>query len=104
MNKYILRGIAEDLEAGGNIVIFIAPYNTVGNVLHQITEYTDEEYTQVRMVERSIYHESGGKVTAYATEDALRARGIPFDTWVIPHGSAFDFPFRFDPRVEIIEY
>lgn len=104
MNRYVAEGVASDLESGSNIALFVYPYNTVANVLHQVTEYTDEEYTQVRMGERSIYHESGGKVTAYSPEDALRVRGIPFDTWVIPHGSAFDFPSRFDPRTEIIEY
>lgn len=102
MNKYILRGIAEDLEAGEDIAIFIAPYNTVGNVLHQITEYTDEEYTQVRITERRIYHESGGKVTAYT--DATQARGTRFTVMVVPHGTASTLPFYLHPGVELIEY
>lgn len=104
MNRYIAEGISSDIASGSNIALFVYPYNTIVNVLHQVTEYTDEEYTQVRMAERSIYHESGGRVTAYSTMDALKVRGIHYDVWVIPHGSAFDFPFRFDPRAEIIEY
>lgn len=101
-NRYVLQGIAADLEGGADIAVFIPRYASVASILHQITEYTDETYTQVRMTDRAIYHESGGSVTAFT--DGLQARGVTFDVLVVPHGSASEFPFRLDPRVEIIEY
>lgn len=101
-NRYVLEGIASDLEGGADIAVFIARYNTVANMIHLITEYTDETYTQVLATSRQILHESGGRVTVFT--DALQARGITCDVIVLPHGSAIDFPLRFDPRVEIIEY
>lgn len=105
MNRYILEGIASDLESGAEIAVFVPRYGTVFSTLHQITEYTDETYTQVRETSRQIIHvihESGGRVTVFT--DSLQARGITFDVVVVPHGSASEFPFFLDPRVEIIEY
>lgn len=102
MSRYVFEGIASDLEGGAHIGVLVARYNTPANVLHQITQYTDEAFTQVRISDQAIYHESGGSVNAFT--DPLQVRGTEFDVWVIPHGSASDFPFRLDPRVEIIEY
>lgn len=102
MSRYILEGIASDLEGGARIGVFIRSYNTVANVIHQITEYTDEQYTRVEFARRRILHDSGGVVHVF--EDTLSARGFEFDVLVVPHGSAIDFPIRFDPRTELIEY
>lgn len=101
-NRYVLQGIAADLEGGADIAVFIPRYASVASMLHQITEYTDETYTQVRATSRQILHESGGRVTVLS--DSLQARGMTFDAIVVPHGSASEFPFFLDPRVEIIEY
>lgn len=100
-NRYILEGISSDLSGGADIAVFISPYNTVANTLHQISRYTDEAHTKVRMTERTIQYDSG-RVTVYT--DALQARGEEFDVAIVPHGSAIEFPFFLDPRLEIIEY
>ena len=101
-NRYVLQGIAADLEGGADIAVFIPRYASVASMLHQITEYTDETYTQVLATSRQILHESGGIVTVLA--DSLQARGMDFDVIVVPYGSASEFPFFLTPRVEIIEY
>lgn len=101
-NRYVLEGIASDLAGGANIAVFTPRYASVASMLHQITEYTDETYTQVLATSRQILHESGGIVTVLS--DSLQARGMDFDVIVVPHGSASEFPFFLTPRVEIIEY
>lgn len=102
MNRYILEGIASDLEGGAEIAVFVPQYQSVVNVIHQITDYTDDAYTQVKLSTGEIHHESGGRVRLYW--DYLQAQGVRFDVIVIPPESAFDFPYRLDPRAEIIEY
>lgn len=102
LSRYVLEGIASDLEGGAEIAVFVPQYQSVINVIHQVTEYTDDAYTQVKLPTGEILHESGGRIRLYW--DYLRARGASFDVIVIPHGSASDFLYRLDPRVEIIEY
>lgn len=102
VNRYTLQGIADDLNAGAQIGIFVAPYNSISNVLHLITDYTDEEFTQVRAVQRKIYNSSGGSATLYT--DALQIRGSSLDVLVVPHGSASHFIGNYVHGCELIEY
>lgn len=102
MNRYIAEGIASDLEGGSRIGVLVSKYDTVQNVLYQISEYTDDQFTRIESAYRRIRHESGGVVHVFP--DTLSARGIYLDVLVIPHGSSSAFPLRLDPRTELIEY
>lgn len=102
MNRYVAEGIVSDLEGGSRIGVLVSKYDTVQNVLYQITEYTDEEFIRVEFAYRRIRHESGGVVHVFP--DTMSARGLSLDVLVIPHGSASEFPLQLDPRTELIEY
>lgn len=102
MQRYTLQGIADDLESGAQIAVYVAQYNTVANLIHQIKDYTDETYTQVRSSESRIYHESGGTVSLYT--NTVQFRGASLEVAVVPHGTAADFIGVYIHGVEIIEY
>lgn len=104
MNRYTAEGIASDLEGGSQIILFVAPYDTIHNATHRIMEYSDEAYTQARPSLGLVYHESGGILKMFTMRETHKMRGSAPDVVVIPQGSAMDFPSRFNPRTEIIEY
>ncbi len=104
MNRYILEGIASDLASGADIVVIVPRYTTVPNIFHQIMEYADEEYTQARISQESIFHESGGRVTAVHSRDPRGLQSRHPSVIVAPYGAEFDFRRQRLLGVEIIEY
>ena len=102
MNRYIASCIASDLEGGARIGVYVARYQTAINLIVQISEYLDEQYSRTVLPKGKIEHDSGGEVIFFT--DETQARGLNLDVLVMPHGSALDFPHRLDPRTELIEY
>lgn len=102
VNRYILEGIASDLEGGARIGVYVAGYQTAINLSYQIFEYSDEYYTRLLLSRGTMVHDSGGEV--FFITDGRQAQGRTFDVLVVPHDSASEFPLQLDPRVELIEY
>lgn len=103
LNRYILEGIASDLEGGAEIGAFAPSYQAAILMMYDIMQYTDESYTKLRLSAGEILHDSGGRARIFFQED--QARGYSFDTVVVPYGSAIELRLLpLSQRVEIIEY
>lgn len=102
MNRYFLEGIASDLASGAEIGVVTSGYQAAIIIMNDIMQYTDENYTQMRMSTGEIVHESGGKVRVFYQYQ--QARGHRFDTVVVPYFSSSEFISYIDPRAEIIGY
>lgn len=103
MNRYTAQGIAADISDGQNVVVIPAPYDTVQNLLHQIGEHTDENYTSVSHTYSTITDVSGGRVSI--NHNAGRFRGLRIDVLVVPDKlDAEEFRFLLKPDTELICY
>ena len=103
LNRYILEGIASDLEGGAEIGVFTSSYPAAVNMMCDIMHYTDESYTKLRLFMGEIVHDSGGRARFYFKD--VQARGCRFDTVLVPYGSAIESRLlRLGQEVAVIEY
>lgn len=103
MNRYVVQGIAADISEGHKVVIIPAPYDTVHNILHQISEYTDESYTSVSHATSVVTDASGGGASIVHDTEKLHDQKV--DVLVVPHhADPSTFRIFLKPGTELIRY
>ena len=106
MNRYVTNGVISDLRAGKSISLFLPPYDTVQSVVSQLKEqFGPDDNITWSISGADFLHGSGGQLRIITPSNLDAALGLATpDVMIFPHGLATEYPFRLDPRVELIEY